>query len=162
MIELFNLKLIYEKEITCAICILQPSRLNWSGRLPLRHLSGAGRAWNVRECVAPIEANGATFRRKIRHRAEFLLTLLLPRYGRAERPVFTSRQRRPVPLHDPIHRERDAAAADARPRPAFPDECTANTDPARGGDEGTNRSYSGHESSVGPRTKCLALFSSVA
>ena len=84
MIELFNLKLIYEKEITFAICFSQPSHRNRPGRLPLRHLSGAGRAWHVRECVAPIEANGATFRRKIRHRGE-LLTLPLPRYGRAER-----------------------------------------------------------------------------
>src|SRR5439155_16547937 len=92
MIKPFNSKLTYEKEITFAICIPQSSRLDWSGRLSLRHLSGAGGSWYIVQCVAPNQAASATFPRQISGRGEVLPSLFGARCGRAKRPVFASGQ----------------------------------------------------------------------
>src|SRR5262245_25736311 len=153
MIDISNPNLTYEKEVF-AICIPQRSRFDWSCRVPVRRLSGARGSWHLLERVTSIEAIDVTWRRKILH-----LALLLPCSARAERAVYASRPRWPVPLHDSIQRERNARAANTSCRPAFPGQHAASAGAACAGDEGTSQSYPGNEHSSAPPGGCEPLFS---
>ena len=115
------------------------------------------------QCVAPIQAAAQRSLGKSPAATKSSSHSYGTRCRRARRAVFASRQRRPVPLHDPIRRERDASEADPRPRasvsrPTRRKRRQLRTEVMR---EQTGH-IPGHDSSAGPRIECVALFFSDA